>query len=216
MPKRFTAATVITVALALSACGGGSENADSSEPRPATGGTSTVEDGPDPSEPRATEPSTTTRSTTEPSTTTTEPAPTTTEPTVEDQVREASARVYDLYWSCLREPDTCEVGTGYLPQSDAFRAFTNTVNDLVAGGLFVGEESVGYMVIESVEVRDDHTAVTSCWWATGVLYLLAADRGRGTHDPERSSGERAAGRSIRPGPRRRRLEDPAKRSDRTR
>lgn len=172
MPKRFTAATVITMALALGACGGGSDAAKPTDPPPASGVNTTAATDPDPTQPPLTASTTTTSSTTEPPTTSTEPAPTTTEPSVEVQVTEASFRLYDLYWSCLRMPGDCSVSSGYLPESDAFRALTNTVNDLAAAGLYVGEEDVGYQVIESIEIKDDHTAVTSCWWATGVLYLL--------------------------------------------
>lgn len=172
MPKRSTAAAIITMALALGACGGGSDSARTTEPPVVTDGTTTVPTEPNPTQQPPTESTTTTSSTTEPPATSTEPAPTTTEPSVEVQVTEASFRVYDLYWSCLRMPGNCNVGSGYLPESDAFRALTNTVNDLAAAGLYVGEEDVGYQVIESIEIKDDHTAVTSCWWATGVLYLL--------------------------------------------
>lgn len=169
MPQRSTAATVVTVALALSACGGGSDNAVTTVP-PLSAGEPSVESAPVPTEPADIEPLTTTTSTTEPSTTTTEPS-TTTVPSVEDQVRAAAARTYGEYWECLRAPENCDPGRSNLPGSDAFNAQTRTNTDLVEGGLYVGEEDPGYMVVESIEIKDDHTAVTSCWRLTAVLYF---------------------------------------------
>lgn len=171
MPRRATAAIAAIVTLILAACGGGSESADTTGPPVTTQATPVT------TEPQVTEPATTEAT---PSTTTaqtTEPAPTTTEPSIEDQITEASFRVYDLYWSCLRTPNNCDVGAGYLPESDAFMALTNTLEDLDAGGLYVGEDDVGYQVIDSIEIKDDHTAVTTCWWATGVLYLMPPSEG---------------------------------------
>ncbi len=171
MPKRFSGAAPIIATIVLAACSGNSGATVGTDPpldsdAATVPPTSTTSD-----EPAASEPAPTTSSTPS-STTTTEPSATTTVPSVEDEVTEASFRVYNLYWSCLRTPDQCDVGSGYLPGSDAFDALTNTVSDLAAAGLYVGEEDEGYHVIESIEIKDDHTAVTSCWWATGVLYLL--------------------------------------------
>lgn len=170
MPKPRTTALVAALALTLAACGGGSESADT------TGqATTTIERTPVTTEPPISEPSTpdTTPAPppTEPSTTTTEPAPTTTEPSVEDQVRAAAFDAYDVYWQCLRAPAACDPSAANLPGSDAFNAQTRTLDDLVEGGLYVGDEDVGYMVIESIEIKDDHTLVTSCWRLTAVLYF---------------------------------------------
>jgi hypothetical protein len=52
------------------------------------------------------------------------------------------------------------------------------VTDLVTGGLFVGPDDVGYVVVESVTVSGPTTAtVSSCWWDTGVLYGPPATAG---------------------------------------
>lgn len=171
MPKRFTATTVITAAAALSACSGGSDTGGTTEPPPDTVVNTTVSTEPTATDTTTTESTTTTSTTTEPPPSTTEPAPTTTEPSIEDQVRAAAFDAYDGYWECLRDPENCDVGSRNLPGSPAFDRFAETTDDLVAGGLYVGEEDVGYMVIESIEINDDYTAVTSCWWATAVLYL---------------------------------------------
>lgn len=172
MPKRLSGATLITAAIVLAACGGGSGDTTSTDPPAVSGSVTAVPTTTMTAEPVDSEPATTSAATAAPTTVITTPAPTTTEQPVEEQVADASIRVYDLYWSCLRTPDDCDVASGYLPGSDAFGALTNTVNDLAAGGLYVGDEDVGYQVIESIEIKDDHTAVTTCWWATGVLYLL--------------------------------------------
>lgn len=172
MPKRLSGAALIAATIVLAACGGGSGDATSTDP-PVVSDVDTADSTTTiPAEPADSGPATTTAATAAPTVVTTAPAPATTEQPVEEQVADASLRVYELYWSCLRTPDDCDVTSGYLPGSDAFGALTSTVNDLAAGGLYVGGEDVGYQVIESIEIKDDHTAVTSCWWATGVLYLL--------------------------------------------
>ncbi|MFK7919044.1 MAG: hypothetical protein AB8G14_13290 [Ilumatobacter sp.] len=172
MPKRLSGGTLITATTMLAACGTGSGDTTGTDPSLVSDAITTVSTTTIPVEIVDSEPPTSAAATSAPTTVTTAPAPTTTEQPVEEQVAVASLRVYDLYWSCLRAPNDCDIASGYLPGSDAFGALTNTVNDLSAGGLYVGEEDVGYQVIESVEVKEDHTAVTSCWWATGVLYLL--------------------------------------------
>jgi hypothetical protein len=48
---------------------------------------------------------------------------------------------------------------------------TRTVSELQQYGFYVGDEPYGYMVIESIEQKEDHTLVTTCWRLTGVLYL---------------------------------------------
>jgi hypothetical protein len=166
MSKRSQIATMVIVVLALSACGGGSDSAGTTDP-PITGQAPATEPVTEPT----TNPPATDETVSSTSTTTTEPAPTTTEPSIEDQVRAASTAAYNLYWECLRAPADCPIASWNLPGSDAFNAQTNTIADLVEGGLYVGAEDYGYMVVESIEIKDDHTAVTSCWYLTGVLYF---------------------------------------------
>ena len=108
--------------------------------------------------------------------TTDSPTTSTTVP-VEEQVRAAAIASFDSYWQCLRAPAECDVAARTIAGSDAFNAFTRTIDDLVSGGLYVGPEDVGYMVIESIEPMQDHTLVTSCWWSTGVLYVQPAVEG---------------------------------------
>ena len=103
-------------------------------------------------------------------------APTTTLP-VEDQVRMAAKAAYVYYWQCLAKPAECDPGVIDVPGSDAFLAFTKTTHDLVAGGFFFGDPAPGYMAIESVETKADHTLVTSCWWITAVFYGPPATAG---------------------------------------
>ena len=110
-------------------------------------------------------------STTAPPPTTTSAAPTTTAAPPEPQVRTDYLRLYDAYWACLRSPSTCDPSTLTSTVGTARAALTKTVTDLVSGGLAIGSEDPGYVVVESVTLNGPTTAlVTSCWWDTGVLY----------------------------------------------
>src|SRR4051794_25646417 len=87
------------------------------------------------------------------------------------QVKDAYVGLYDAYWVCLRSPTTCEPTTLTASIGPARAALTKTVTDLVTGGLFVGPDDPGYVVVESVKLSGPTTAtVNSCWWDTGVLY----------------------------------------------
>lgn len=167
---RITALAAAVLALTLAACSGSDDEAAPStlESPGVTAAASTIE----PPATDVVDDTVATTSTTDASTTTTEPpAPTTTQPSVEDQVRAAAFVAYDGYWECLRAPADCDTSSRTLPGSDAFNASTNGYDTMIEGGLFVGDEDPGYMVIESIEIKDDHTLVTSCWRLTAVLYF---------------------------------------------
>ena len=103
--------------------------------------------------------------------------PPTTAP-VEDAVTTAYLELYDAYWACLRAPELCDPTQLTASVGPARAALTKTVTDLVTGGLFVGDDDPGYVVVESVAVVDPATAVvSSCWWDTGVLYGPPATAG---------------------------------------
>jgi hypothetical protein len=170
MLKPRTTALVVALALTLAACSGSSDDATPSTLASPAATTSASTTEPPPVTDVVND--TVASSTTEATTSTTEPpVPTTTQPSVEDRVRAAAMRTYDGYWDCLRAPDACNPGQSNLPGSDAFDAQTRTNAELADMGLFVGDEDLGYMVIESIEIKDDHTAVSSCWNLTAVLYL---------------------------------------------
>lgn len=97
---------------------------------------------------------------------------------VEDQVTSAYLELYDAYWDCVRAPALCDPTQLTASVGPARAALTKTVNDLVTGGFFVGDEDPGYVVVESVVIVDPATAVvSSCWWDTGVLYGPPATAG---------------------------------------
>ena len=97
---------------------------------------------------------------------------------VEDAVTTAYLQLYDAYWACLRAPELCDPTQLTASVGPARAALTKTVTDLVTGGLFVGDDDPGYVVVESVAVVDPATAVvSSCWWDTGVLYGPPATAG---------------------------------------
>jgi hypothetical protein len=103
--------------------------------------------------------------------------PSTTAP-VEDAVTAAYLELYDAYWACLRDPDACDPTALTASVGPARAALTETVADLVTGGLFVGDDDQGYVVVESVAIVDPAAAVvSSCWWDTGVLYGPPATAG---------------------------------------
>lgn len=90
----------------------------------------------------------------------------------------AYLRLYDAYWACLRSPKTCDPNALTGSTGPARAALTKTVGDLVSGGLFVGADDVGYVVVEAVKLTGPSTAlVSSCWWDTGVLYGPPAQPG---------------------------------------
>ena len=87
-------------------------------------------------------------------------------------------QLYDAYWTCLRSPKDCDPGALTALDGPARAALTKTVGDLVSGGLFVGAEDSGYVVVEAVKVSGPSTAVvSSCWWDTSVLYGPPAKAG---------------------------------------
>jgi hypothetical protein len=126
------------------------------------------------------EPGSTTTSTTAPPTTavaagaiTTDASTSTTIP-VEDEVRAAYDERYHGYWACLRAPLACD--TSYvLEGSGSAEALQVTMQGLADRGRFVGDDDVGYYVIESINVDGDQATVTACWWSTAVLYTGPAD-----------------------------------------
>jgi hypothetical protein len=78
----------------------------------------------------------------------------------------------------LRAPSKCDPSALTASVGPARAALAKTVSDLVSGGLFVGSEDAGYVVVESVAVTGPTSAdVTSCWWDTGVLYGPPASPG---------------------------------------
>ena len=108
---------------------------------------------------------------------TTAPPATSTIP-AEAQVKDDYLRLYDAYWVCLRSPASCDPSTLTASIGPARAALTKTVNDLVAGGLFVGPDDPGYVVVESATLSGPTTAsVISCWWDTGVIYGPPATAG---------------------------------------
>ncbi len=87
-------------------------------------------------------------------------------------------QLYDAYWACLRSPATCDASSLTSTVGPARAALTKTVADLVSGGLAIGSEDSGYVIVESVKLSGPTTAlVTSCWWDTGVLYGPPAQAG---------------------------------------
>ena len=89
---------------------------------------------------------------------------------VPDQVRAAAQAFGPYYVACLRTPSACDVTTFTAEGSDARSAFVKTIGDLVRGGFFVGDEDPGYVVVDSIELKADHTLVTTCEWSTMILY----------------------------------------------
>lgn len=178
--------TAVAIALGLVGCSGGSDATASPDP---TDVTTTAA-------PTTTTPTLTTPATESvpPSTTMPEPTTTlsvnttaavTTPLTPEDQVREAYQGIYDGYWACLRAPLACDT-SWLLEGSPSAAAMTNTMQALVDRDRYVGDDDVGYYVIESIEFLDDATAeVTACWWSTAVLYgaPIDPDRPAGPDNP---------------------------------
>jgi hypothetical protein len=122
----------------------------------------------------------TTPSTAPPTTTpTTDTTPPPSAPTIplDDQIRAAYDERYHGYWACLRAPLECD--TSYvLEGSGSATALQDTMQGLADRGRFVGDDDVGYYVIESITVNGDKATVTACWWSTAVLYTGPADPSR--------------------------------------
>ncbi|CAN5506322.1 hypothetical protein BH23ACT3_BH23ACT3_24170 [soil metagenome] len=127
--------------------------------------------------------STTTVTTTSTSTSTTSTTTTTlAAPTLDDLEAEVAAaydEFYEGYWACLRSPLDCD--TSWLVEgSGSAEAMQATMQALADRARYVGDDPVGYYVIESIEFDDTLTeaTVTSCWWSTAVLYTTPIDPNR--------------------------------------
>lgn len=186
---RGAAGVLVCAALLTAGCSG--SGADQDDPAAAEGTT--------PTEPTDTTAVMTT-TTTQPPTTTMVPPPTTStvaptttststststtlaEPSVEELEAEIAAAYEDVYWgywACLRSPLDCDV-SWLEPDSGSYSAMFATMEALAERDRFVGDDDVGYYVIESIELSDDRTEATvvTCWWSTAVLYTTPADPGR--------------------------------------
>jgi hypothetical protein len=126
-------------------------------------------------------------STTAPPTTTTTSAPptsattlaTTTTQSVESQVTGAYLARQDAYVACVRAPASCDPAALTASQGPARADLTKTVADLKAGGLHLGPDDPGYVVVEAVQVDPggQRAVLTVCGWDTGVLYGPPAQSG---------------------------------------
>jgi hypothetical protein len=78
----------------------------------------------------------------------------------------------DVYWDCLQTPEACDPEAFTAPGSPAVTALATTVGELMAADLFVGNDPVGYSVVEDVVVDPggESATVRACWWDIGVLY----------------------------------------------
>ncbi|TVR28350.1 MAG: hypothetical protein EA389_00605 [Ilumatobacter sp.] len=95
---------------------------------------------------------------------------------LEAEVAAAYELVYEGYWECLRSPLDCD--TSWLVEgSGSAVAMQNTMQGLADRDRYVGDDPVGYFVIESIEFNDDQTEATvvTCWWSTAVLYTTPVD-----------------------------------------
>lgn len=121
-------------------------------------------------------PSTTTIATT---TTTSTTVPESSLDDLEAEIAAAYEERFDGYWECLRAPAECRFGY-LLPGSPSDEGMRRTIAELMARDRFVGDENVGYFVIQSVDIADSETEATvvSCWWSTAVLYTTPADPSR--------------------------------------
>jgi hypothetical protein len=163
---RVARAWAIAALVALTGCSGSSTTVSESASVVTVGATTSGVDPP-------TQPTTTTESiaTVIPETTSTASTASTTTVPVESQVSADYRTLYDAYWVCLRAPAACDPSALTASVGPARAALTKTVTDLVSGGLFVGSEDSGYVVVESVAIVGSTSAtVSSCWWDTGVLY----------------------------------------------
>lgn len=98
---------------------------------------------------------------------------------IEAEIAAAYDEVYWGYWACLRSPLDCDV-SWLAPDSGSSRAMQATMEALAERDRFVGDEDVGYYVIESIEIADNgvEATVVTCWWSTAVLYTSPADPSR--------------------------------------
>lgn len=126
--------------------------------------------------PTATPPPTTPPETTPPPT----PPPTTAPRDIIAEVTQAALAYDDWYVECLRHPADCDPSLVSPEGSDASANLSALARQLAAAGLFVGSEEPGYVVVENVEVLDDHVAVSVCGWGTMVLYGPPGPDGRAT------------------------------------
>ncbi len=191
--RRGVASTLVVVALGLMACSGDDDGGAPPPTDPPAAPTTT----PAPTTaPTTTTPTTTAATTTTPTTTPTTPTTTTTtsvaappptdppEPTVADLEAEVAAaydRIYDGYWACLRAPLDCD--TSWLVEgSGSAEAMQATMQGLADRDRYVGDDPVGYYVIEDIELNADGTEATvvSCWSLTAVLYTTPPDPTRPT------------------------------------
>jgi hypothetical protein len=158
-----------TVALAsLTACVGDDTTADVT-----AAPTSTIESTTSITTPSTAPPTTT------PTTDTTPPPSTPTTIPLDDQIRAAYDEIYWGYWGCLRSPLDCDT-SWLLDGSGSAIAMEETMQGLADRGRFVGDDDVGYYVIEDVVVEPSATVATvvACWWSTAVLYTGPADPSR--------------------------------------
>jgi hypothetical protein len=163
--RRARLAALAFALVALAACAGGTSTAETAiTPTPAPDSTTTSTTAPPTTSP--------TNVTNSAASTTEAPAPTTI--AVDDQVRAAYDDRYNGYWACLRAPLACD--TSYvLEGSGSADALQATMQGLADRGRFVGDDDVGYYVIEAISVAGDTATVTACWWSTAVLYTGPAD-----------------------------------------
>jgi hypothetical protein len=113
-----------------------------------------------------------------PPTSATTPATTTAQP-VESQVTAAYLARQDAYVACVRAPASCDPTALTAAQGPARADLTKTVADLKAGGLHLGPDDPGYVVVEGVQVDPggQRAVLMVCGWDTGVLYGPPAQPG---------------------------------------
>jgi hypothetical protein len=161
---------LVVVCCGLVACSGGDGDTDS------TVASQPVSTGFDTSTAVSERSTTTVAATTSTSTSTTEPAPTTTVDPVRAEIEAAYEVLYQGYWACLRSPDGCD--TSYLvADGPSAQGLASTLSDMRDRDLRVGDDPVGYYVIEEITIGADATTadVVACWWSTAVLYGPPAD-----------------------------------------
>jgi hypothetical protein len=111
------------------------------------------------------------------------PAATTAAVSVEAQVRQGMVEVRAAYWACFRDPWNCNPADFTEPGSQAFTAFTTSVDEVIKKRTYVGPEDVGYTTITKVEPVDDYQLVTTCSFSTGVEYVKSPD---GSDQPDQA------------------------------
>jgi hypothetical protein len=103
------------------------------------------------------------------------PAATTAAVSVEAQVRQGMVEVRAAYWACFRDPWNCNPAEFTEAGSQAFTAFTASVDQGISERRYVGPEDVGYTTITKVEPIDDYQLVTTCAYSTAVEYVKSPD-----------------------------------------